>query len=186
MLPRRRIFRPASSPRRLRGTVAVLGLAGIVTLGLGLGLPGNLFGSAPALQSWAAAPADITVVDGETLRLGDRTLRLKGLDAPGRGETCRNAGGVAFDCAAASAQALARLVNGRSIACEIQGRDSFGRGLGRCAAGGLDVNQELIAAGFAIAAPGSRGALASAEAEARQAGRGLWSSGAPEAWRSRR
>lgn len=184
MLPRRRIFRPASSPLRLRGAAVALGLAAIVTVGLGL--PGNLFGSAPGQQSWSAAPAEITVVDGETLRLGDRTLRLKGLDAPDRGEACRNAGGIAVDCAAASAEALSRLLNGRSITCQIEGRDSFGRGLGRCAAGGIDVNLELVSTGFAIAAPGSRGALVSAETEARQAGRGLWSTGAPEAWRSRR
>lgn len=162
----------------------MLGLGAIAAVGLGL--PGNLFGSAPALQSWSATAAEVTVVDGETLRLGDRTLRLKGLDAPERGETCHGAAGAGFDCAAASAAALARLVNGRSLACQIEGRDGFGRGLGRCAAGGIDVNLELVSTGFAIAAPGSRGALVSAEAEARQAGRGLWSSGAPEAWRSRR
>lgn len=164
--------------------LAVLGLGAIVTVGLGL--PGNLFGSAPALQNWSAQPAEVTVVDGETLRLGDRTLRLKGVDAPERGQTCRNATGASFDCAAASAEALSRLLGGRAVTCQIEGRDRFGRGLGRCAAGGLDLNLELVAAGFAIAAPGSRGVLVSAEAEARLAGRGLWSSGTPDAWRAPR
>ncbi len=186
MLPRRRIFRPASSPRRLRGVLVVAGLASVVTLALGLGLPGNLLGSAPREQSWSATPAEVTVVDGETLRLGDRTIRLKGLDAPDRGETCRSNAGASFECATVAASALSRLVAGRTLTCEVQGRDSFGRGLGRCAAGGVDVNLALVSGGFAIAAAGARGTLAAAEQEARVAGRGLWSSGVPDAWRSRR
>lgn len=186
MLPRRRIFRPAQSPRRLHGLLVVIGLAAIGTLLFGVGLPGNLLGSAPREQSWSAVPADVRVLDGETLRLGDRTLRLRGLDAPDRGESCRTAGGAGFDCAAASADALARLIAGRTLTCEVQGSDSFGRGLGRCAAGGVDVNLAMVAAGFAVAAPGARGTLTAAEQEARTAGRGLWTSGTPETWRSRR
>ena len=180
MLPRRRIFRPAHSPRRFRGVLAVLGLASLATLVVGLGLPGNLFGSAPREQSWVATAAQVTVLDGETLRLGDRILRLKGLDAPDRGEACRG------DCAGEAAAALSRLVRGRDLTCAITGRDAFGRGLGRCAAGSVDVNLTLVATGYAIAAPGTRGALVAAEQEARQANRGLWASGTPEAWQTRR
>ena len=186
MLQRRRIFRPAPSPRRLRGVLAAIGLASVGTLLIALGLPSNLFGSAPREQSWSGTAAEVTVLDGETLRLGDRTLRLKGLDAPERGEMCRSPTGQSVDCAAAAAAELSRLVRGRALTCEVQGRDSFGRGLGRCDAGGTNVNQALIAAGFAIAGPGIRGSLVTAEQEARAAGRGLWSAGAPESWRNRR
>ncbi len=166
--------------------VAAIGLASAGTLLIALGLPGNLFGSAPREQNWSGTAAEVTVLDGETLRLGDRTLRLKGLDAPGRGEMCRSPAGQAMDCAAAAAAELSRLVRGRTLTCEVQGHDSFGRGLGRCEAAGADVNHAMIAAGFAVTGPGVRGSLVIAEQEARSAGRGLWSAGAPENWRNRR
>ena len=124
------------------------------------------------------------MVDGETLRLGQRTLRLIGLDAPGRGERCRATDGRAFDCGAAAAGALARLVAGQPLTCRIQGHDNFGRGLARCEAGGVDVNAALVGAGFAIAE--ARAGLAAKESEARADARGLWGSVTPEAWRTRR
>ncbi|MES2711015.1 MAG: thermonuclease family protein [Pseudomonadota bacterium] len=176
MLPRRRIFRPAPSARRLGGAFAVFAAAGLTSLVLAIGLPNNLFGSAPREQEWSAAFSEIRVVDGETLRLGERVLRLANLDAPGRGVSCRDAGGARFDCGDASAAALARLIGGRDVVCRIAGRDNFGRGLGTCSAGGLELNAGLVAGGFASAEGAS---LRMLEQEARRASRGLWADPSP-------
>lgn len=176
MLPRRRIFRPAPSARRLGGAFAVFAIAGLTTLVLAIGLPTNLFGSAPREQEWSAGFADIRIIDGETLRLGDRVLRLANLDAPERGQNCRDAGGARFDCGDAAAAALARLIGGRDVVCRMSGRDSFGRGLGTCRAGGLELNAGLVAGGYA-AADGA--GLRPMEREARSASRGLWADPSP-------
>lgn len=186
MVYRRRIFRASSysAPNRWRGGLLVAAFSiGAVALA-GLGLPASLFGSAPSEQDWTAAAASVRVVDGDTLRLGERTLRLSGLLSPERGQTCRTAGGVGFDCGATAAEALARLVQGHDLACHVKGRDGFGRPLGTCLAGGVEVNAALISAGWALA---GKTAMTPLEAEARQAGRGLWSHlpGAPEDWRQR-
>ena len=90
--------------------MAVFSLAVATTLIVALGLPSNLFGSAPREQIRSAASGEVSVVDGETLRLGQHTLRLIGLDAPGRGETCLAPDGRRFDCGAAAAEALSRLL----------------------------------------------------------------------------
>jgi len=166
--------------------VALGGSAILALALLALGLPANLFGSAPREQDWSAEAAAVRVVDGDTLRLGDRTLRLAGLRSPERGETCTTAKGVGFDCGAAAAEALARLLRGRGLVCRIQGRDRFGRALGRCQAGGMDANAALVDAGWALAAT-EVPALVEAEVAARAARRGLWSNppGAPESWRNR-
>jgi endonuclease YncB( thermonuclease family) len=150
----------------------------------GLGLPANLFGSAPAEQDWTAAAASVRVVDGDTLRLGERTLRLSGLLSPQRGQACRTAGGIGFDCGATAAEALARLVQGRDLFCQLKGRDSFGRPLGTCMAGGVQLNAALISSGWALA---DTTAMTALETDARRAGRGLWSHlpGAPEEWQRR-
>lgn len=186
MLPRRRIFRPASSPRAWRGPLLLLGLAaGAAVLIGGLGGPTQLFGNSPLEQDWAATPAEVRVVDGDTLRLSDRVVRLGGLEAPPRGEACQDAAGRGFDCGAGSAEALSRLVAGRAVACRVRGRDRFGRGLGQCEAAGVELNGALVSAGWALA---EEGTLLPLEDAARAAGRGLWAAGArpPESWLGRR
>lgn len=165
-----------------------MALLGVLIVGAlsGLGLPNDLMGSAPREQEWAALSTEVRVVDGDTLRLGDRTLRLSGIDAPERGQNCTDAEGRWFDCGSAAAEALARLVNDRSVVCRVHGRDRFGRGLGVCQAGGAELNAGLIRAGWAIVY-GDNPVLLVNEVEARVSGRGLWAGGftRPEDWRRR-
>lgn len=180
------MFRPARAPRRLRGPIVAVAGALIVAALSGLGLPADLMGSAPREQDWSALAAEVRIVDGDTLRLGDRTLRLAQIDAPERGQVCADGGGRTFDCGAAAAEALSRLVNGRSVLCRVQGRDRFGRGLGICSAGGAELNSGLVAAGWAITHGDEPGMLA-VEVAARLSGRGLWAGSftRPEEWRRR-
>lgn len=179
---RRRIFRPAPGPRRW-GTL-LLGCAAVAgALGLAVAMPGDLLGPAPREKLWTAASAEVRVVDGDALRLGDRILRLEGLTVPERGQArCPDAQGE--DCAAAAVAALARLVQNEALECRIRGHDRHGRALGLCRAAGVEVNAALVGAGWALAEGGS---LAPQEAMARQQGLGLWapSTSLPEAWRGR-
>lgn len=204
MLPRRRIFkhrRFAARPRR--GAVVLVAFAGFALGLFGLGPPAPLLRSAPREQVVSAAAGEVRVVDGGTLRLGDRTLRLLGLEAPERGTSCGRGDGPqpAFDCGAAAAAALARLVAERGVACRLHGRDRAGHGLGVCearvatvtlspvAAEPVELNLAMVAGGWAVAADDGPPSLRPAEAEARRAGRGLWAGdreGWPEAWRGRR
>lgn len=156
---------------------AVLG-AGIVMLAL----PAALFGRVPALSGTIAAePADVAVIDGQTIRLHTTVIRLLGIGAPPRGLRCEQAA-PGYDCGAAASTALAALVRGQPVTCHLNGRDARGFALGRCEARGVDLNQALIAAGWARArADAAAGAMppafALAEQQARAAGRGLWRGG---------
>lgn len=181
----RRIFRPAPTPRRWRLPVVVLVTLSTM-LASGVGLPPDLMGSAPRQQDWSALAAEVWVVDGDTLRLGDRMVRLTKVDAPERGQACSDAAGRAFDCGAAAAEALSRLVNGRSVVCVVSGRDRFGRGYGQCNAGGVELNAGLVTTGWALAGADAP-EMQALEAEARWASRGLWAGGftRPEEWRRR-
>jgi len=187
-MPRRRLFRSAPAPRRLGRTAAVGISAGVGALVIALGLPSELMGSAPRNQDWRAVAGDLRVVDGDTLRLGDRTLRLYGVDAPERGQHCADRAGRLYDCGTAAAAALAQLVADRGVECRLQGRDRFGRALGLCRSGEVELNRALVAAGWALADASALPGLASVEAEARQAQRGLWTGGfePPAHWRDGR
>ncbi|WP_426957099.1 thermonuclease family protein [Muricoccus radiodurans] len=185
MLTRRRIFRPARSPRRWRGPLIALGVVAAVAGFGGIGLPPQLLGNSPQEQEWTAVAAEVRVVDGETLRLADRVVRLRGLEAPARGEACLDSAGRSFDCGGGAAEALARLVAGRDLSCRVRGRDRFGRALGQCEAGGVALNGALVSAGWAL---GREGNLPTLEASAQAGGRGLWTAGGqpPADWRGRR
>lgn len=185
---RRRLFRPERAPFRW-GRATVLGsAAGVAVLILGFGLPAELMGSAPRHPEWRALAPDVRVLDGDTLRLGDRTLRLYGLDAPERGQQCADAAGRTYDCGAAAAAALARLVAERAVECRLHGRDRFGRALGICHADGVELNASVVSAGWALADAARQPTLVPLEAAARASHRGLWAGGfePPAHWRSGR
>jgi endonuclease YncB( thermonuclease family) len=184
VLERRRIFKGRRTRPRMRGAAVLLSTAILTPMVIALGLPSSLFGSAPADRQWQADAPDIRIVDGETLALGDRIVRLAGMAAPARGEPCRGADGAAFDCGAAATAALTRLVAGRAVSCRVVGRDGFGRGIGQCEAHGVDLAASLVGEGFAVA---TGGALRPREREARAGGRGLWAHrpGAPQDWLAR-
>ncbi|TCH99960.1 thermonuclease family protein [Roseococcus sp. SYP-B2431] len=182
---RRRLFQTARTPQRWGRAFALTAsgvLGGVLVV---LGLPTELMGSAPRNQEWSSPAAQIRIVDGDTLRLGDRTLRLYGVEAPERGQFCTNEQGALYDCGTAAAAELARLVGERGVECRVQGRDRFGRALGVCRAGGVELNTALVTSGWALADGGSLPALVPVEAAARSAQRGLWAGGfePPAHWR---
>jgi endonuclease YncB( thermonuclease family) len=168
----------------MRGAALLISAAVATPLLIALGLPSNLFGSGPANWQWHADATDIRIVDGETLALGERVVRLSGMAAPMRGETCRRANGETFDCGSASAAALMRSIGGRPVTCRITGRDAFGRGVGQCEANGADLARSLVGGGYAI---GTVSAMRTTEAAARRADRGLWANraGLPQDWHGR-
>ena len=66
-----------------------------------------------------AASGDIAglarVIDGDTLEIGDRRVRLEGIDAPESAQTCRRDGTRTWACGRVAAEALAALVERRRV-----------------------------------------------------------------------
>ena len=169
-MQRRRIFKPARDQRRMGQAFALLASLGMIATLAAVLRPANLMGSAPRPLDWRALPAEVRVVDGETLLLGDRVLRLYGVAAPARGHVCGSMG----DCGGMAANELARLVRDRAVECRIQGQDRFGRALGTCKAGGVEINASLVAAGWATVDEQAMPSLIPIEAAAREMARGIW------------
>ena len=169
----RRIFRPSSSTWSSRAGKAVLGwlAASVVVAGvIGIGWSSDLFGRAPGgPERLQAEPNQVAVIDGDTLRLGGRVIRLAGIEAPVRGDLCR--GGT--DCGGAATMLLAGLVRDRRIDCRLTGNDGMGRPYGACDVNGTDLSSAVVASGWARARPDAP-ALADLELRARKQGAGLW------------
>ena len=173
----RRLFRAESSRfgANLTGRVIAVGLGLASFAGmLMIALPADLFGRASAITTTMSAESpQVAVIDGDTLRLRDTMIRLQGINAPTRGKICQQPGGAEFDCGEASGRALAALVRGRPVSCQIDGRDRRGFAQAQCDAGGVDLGRAMVSAGWATANPAVSD-LVIAEAEARQHQLGLW------------
>ena len=90
------------------------------------------------------------MVDGGTLRLRDRVVRLQGVEPPPRGTACGD-DGAGEDCGAAATNALAALVREAPVACRVTGADGLGRPYAVCQASGTELNRAVVAAGWARA-----------------------------------
>jgi endonuclease YncB( thermonuclease family) len=109
------------------------------------------------------------VIDGDSIRILGREIRLRGIDAPEYHQTCRNDRGE-VPCGRDARAALAALTARGLTRCRLAGRDRYGRELGHCSAGRLDLNAAMVRNGHAVA----YGGFEAEEAAARAARRGLW------------
>jgi endonuclease YncB( thermonuclease family) len=123
---------------------------------------------------------DIRVIDGDSLWVGGREVRLAGIDAPELHQTCEREG-RAYPCGRIARAILKRKLRHSDVMCETSKNDRYGRALGTCKAGGEDINADMVRDGLAVA----YGAYRDEENEARLARRGLWSGTfqVPSDWR---
>ncbi len=141
-----------------------------------------------AVLLWQARPGtgaiegNAHVVDGDSLVVAGREIRLDGIDAPeGRQQCMRNA--TAWPCGEEARRHLMRAVGSQPVTCRSGQTDQYGRHLAVCEVAGRSLNAEMVEAGWAVA----YGDYASEEREARAAKRGLWSGEfeRPRDWRAR-
>src|SRR4051794_33418871 len=112
---------------------------------------------------------DAVVNDGDSVTLKGERIRLRGIDAPEYNQTCLK-DGAPYPCGRRSREALANLAKARQIECAGWERDRYGRLLGVCTAGGVDLNRRQVEEGWAVA----YGDYDDAEQAARKRGAGLW------------
>lgn len=119
-------------------------------------------------------PGSIAVIDGDSLRDGQTEIRLYGIDAPEYLQSCLDAQGSSYSCGKRAADELRKLVRAGEIKCSSSGLDRYHRAISRCHSGALDVNQEMVRRGWAVAFIQFGSDYVYAETQARQAKRGLW------------
>lgn len=141
----------------------------------------------PFTEELSAKPAPhvsgrATVIDGDTLEIDGRRIRLEGIDAPEIAQTCGGGWFGSWKCGAAATAQLRWLIGGRQVACESVGTDKYGRILGLCSADGRDINAEMVRSGHAWAFVKYSKRYEDEEAEARQQKVGIWKGEAEPAW----
>ena len=142
--------------------------------------------AAARLMTRQESPGEVSgwsrVIDGDSLQVAGREVRLVGIDAPEGRQTCRR-DGVDWDCGHAARTELRRLIGNRRVTCRYSERDRYDRLLALCEAHGRSLNAGMVASGHAV----DDGRFAAEEAGARAARRGLWAGDfeRPRDWRRR-
>jgi endonuclease YncB( thermonuclease family) len=101
-----------------------------------------------ATASTLTGQADI--VDADTNKIGGISVRLYGIDAPEDRQTCE-VEGKRYSCGKRATHALAMLIGGKSVLCEIVGKDDYARALGACTVGDTQLNRTMVLNGWALA-----------------------------------
>jgi endonuclease YncB( thermonuclease family) len=160
----------ASMGRRTRFFVTWLFIAAVVAFGVWF-----------SEQQREAIAGSARVIDGDSLKIAGRDIRLFGIDAPEYLQTCMRAG-RAWPCGREAAEALRLAAAGREVVCRARDLDRYGRTVAICQAGGVDLGAAMIKGGLAVA----YGSYEADEREARDARRGIWSSSfdRPADWRA--
>jgi endonuclease YncB( thermonuclease family) len=116
-----------------------------------------------------------TVYDGDTFTFGDDVIRVYGIDAPERNQTCVR-GGEPWECGEAAKVRLQELLAQGGLNCRQKDRDRYQRSVSACVAGGNDIGEVLVAEGLAVALADFAQDYVGTEARARAQRLGLWGS----------
>lgn len=135
-----------------------------------------------------AAAADITgyalVVDGDTITIDGKGVRLYGVDTPETKQKCRT-DGAQWPCGYEVAKILRRWLKTEEVRCSGDSYDIYGRLIAECFVDGYSINARLVYEGLALAYSKYSDKYLGEEKQARLAGRGLWAGEfiAPWEWR---
>jgi len=116
----------------------------------------------------------VRVVDGDTIEVGRDKVRLFGIDAVEKDQTCQGADGRDFACGRHVTDWLRNFVGTREAVCDVRDRDRYGRFVAVCRVGGDDLGGVLVSAGLTTAYRRYSRDYVAQETAARAAGLGFW------------
>jgi len=127
------------------------------------------------------------VIDGDTIVINGQRIRLYGIDAPEKKQTCKKPVWHDWPCGKASAIRLKIRIGLKPVRCAIKNYDRYGRSVAVCYVGKTEINQWMVKNGFAVAYRKYGGGIYDdAETFARSNRRGIWGSDFDMPWEWRR
>ena len=143
-----------------------------------------------AVNSYAEIVGKANVTDGDTIVINDIRIRFTGSDAPesyffGKTQTCFDENGKEWECGRAATKKLKQLINNQTVRCSDEGQDRYGRTLGICYVGDMDLQAEMVKSGMAVAYLRYSDRYEQQQNYAKKVKAGMWSGTflEPEVWR---
>lgn len=163
----------------------------VAIAGAAMKLSLKIFAAAFFLWPAFAHAADITgtpkILDGDTVQFGSLRVRLGAMASPETDQQCLNEKGEPFACGIAARDTLKTFAGDRPWTCRPVGATQHGSVVGRCTAGGEDVEKWMVRNGWGLASAREAKGYGADEAEARTSKAGLWAGAfvSPREWRNR-
>lgn len=146
-------------------------------------------GAACLAMAVKPATADVSgvavIIDGDTIDIAGKRIRLHGIDAPESRQNC-SLNGYDWRCGESATLALKHEASGRTVVCKGSKRDRYGRTIAVCFLDGVDLNAMMVREGFALAYRRYSKDYVGEEDAARGALKGLWRGSFTEPWKWRR
>ena len=123
------------------------------------------------------AGSNVKVVDGDSLEIGAKRIRLIGIDAPEYFQECFDENGKSYQCGQLAKAHLEEMIEkqsamGEKVKCVAEDVDRYKRDLSVCYAGDVNLNLEMVKKGLAVAYKHERYELAQKRAKERKIG--IW------------
>jgi len=99
------------------------------------------------------------IIDGDTIKINSKKIRLHGIDAPEKKQTCKKpylTVGIfsftkSYSCGQVSTNKLIKKINNQIIKCKIKNVDRYNRLIGECYKRNENLNAWLVSNGYAVA-----------------------------------
>jgi len=127
----------------------------------------------PAMAAGLDIIGPAKVIDGATLEVAGRVIRLYGIDVPDPDQSCRWPDRT-IACGTLARLALTDLTTGATVACRPRAKDGRGRIVAICFAGGFDIGRNMVHTGWAVADREAATSYVNTEEKARNAKHGMW------------
>ena len=122
------------------------------------------------------------VIDGDTIRIGKKKIRLLGIDAPEKEQQCRKAWltisilsfNKDYPCGKISTKKLKNKINDKFLICEWTNKDRYKRYIAECFKDKRSINSWMVEYGYAVAYRKYSRKYVSKEIFAKKEKRGLW------------
>ena len=121
-----------------------------------------------------SAGENVHVVDGDSLELDGKRIRLLGIDSPEYYQFCYNAKHKKYDCGIEAKKYMESLIAGYQVRCEEESKDIYDRSLSVCFAGDKNLNAEMVKAGWALSYREEGEKYLSLEKQAKASKKGIW------------
>ena len=92
----------------------------------------------------------VKIIDGDTIHLNGNKYRLHGIDAPEINQKCEINQQI-YSCGFQSKTFLESIIKDKEVKCKQKDIDKYKRIVAVCFVNGININQEMVKAGWAIA-----------------------------------
>jgi endonuclease YncB( thermonuclease family) len=117
---------------------------------------------------------NVTIVDGDTIKMDQHRIRLHGIDAPESSQQCQDNMANTYSCGQIATQRLKELIGGKKVSCEVKDTDKYGRLVAVCFAHESNLNEQLVIEGLVVVYRKYSNDYVPAEKIAQRNATGLW------------